>query len=65
MVSGSDPWVRYLLAWRRSLESRTLAGATIRRKLTALSSLFEYLCETNAVAGNPVKGVKRPKTIST
>ena len=54
----------HLLAWRRSLESRALAGATIRRKLAALSSLFEYLCETNAVVGNPVKGVKRPKMIS-
>jgi integrase/recombinase XerD len=26
----------------------------------ALSSLFDYLCERNAVAGNPVDGVKRP-----
>ena len=34
--------------------------ATIRRKLSALSSLFDYLCERNAVAGNPVDGVKRP-----
>ena len=51
----------HLLAWRRDLEQRALAGATIRRKLAALSSLFEYLCEANAVTGNPVKGVKRPK----
>ena len=54
----------HLLAWRRDLEQRALAGATIRRKLAALSSLFEYLCEANAVTGNPVKGVKRPKTES-
>ena len=32
-----------------------------RRKLSAVSSLFEYLCERNAVVHNPVKGVKRPK----
>ena len=32
----------------------------MRRKLAALSSLFEYLCEKNAVTHNPVKGVKRP-----
>lgn len=51
----------HLLAWRKDLESRALSGATIRRKLAALSSLFEYLCEANAVTGNPVKGVKRPK----
>jgi site-specific recombinase XerC len=29
-----------------------------------LSSLFEYLCEKNAVTHNPVKGVKRPKAES-
>ncbi|MGV8953847.1 MAG: tyrosine-type recombinase/integrase [Cypionkella sp.] len=51
----------HLLAWRCDLETRALAGATIRRKLAALSSLFEYLCEASAVTGNPVKGVKRPK----
>ncbi len=51
----------HLLAWRRDLESRALASATIRRKLAALSSLYEYLCECNAVVSNPVKGVKRPK----
>jgi integrase len=27
-----------------------------------LSSLFDYLCEHNAVMGNPVDGVKRPMT---
>lgn len=54
----------HVLAWRKDLEGRTLSGATIRRKLAALSSLFEHLCEVNAVTGNPVKGVKRPKTES-
>jgi site-specific recombinase XerD len=43
------------------LEERALSGSTIRRKLSALSSLFEYLCEKNAVDFNPVKGAKRPK----
>lgn len=50
----------HVLAWRKSLEEEQLGGATIRRKLAALSSLFEYLCEANAVTHNPVKGVKRP-----
>jgi site-specific recombinase XerD len=54
----------HLIAWRKQLESRLLAGSTIRRKLAALSSLFEYLCEHNAVMHNPVKGVKRPKVES-
>ena len=51
----------HVLAWRRDLERRVLGAATIRRKLSALSSLFEALCEANAVQGNPVDGVKRPK----
>lgn len=54
----------HVIAWRKDLELRNLAGATVRRKLAALSSLFEYLCEKNAVETNPVKGVKRPKVES-
>ncbi|WP_435530742.1 tyrosine-type recombinase/integrase [Paraburkholderia fungorum] len=54
----------HVLAWRKTLETRGLSGATIRRKLAALSSLFEYLCEKNAVDFNPVKGAKRPKVES-
>src|SRR6187402_1878032 len=50
----------HVIAWRKELEVRELSPATIRRKLSALSSLFDYLCERNAVAGNPVDGVKRP-----
>ena len=50
----------HVIAWRKHLESRHLSHASIRRKLSALSSLFDYLCEQNAVAGNPVDGVKRP-----
>src|SRR5471032_1213766 len=33
----------HVLAWRAQLEGRGLAGATIRRKLAALASLFDYL----------------------
>ena len=50
----------HAIAWRQTLEARGLAPATIRRKLSALSSLFSYLCERNAVTGNPVDGVRRP-----
>lgn len=46
----------HVIPWR---EDRELSHTTIRRKLSALSSLYEYLCEKNAVAGNPVDGVKR------
>jgi integrase/recombinase XerD len=50
----------HVIAWRKELEKAELAPSTIRRKLSALSSLFDYLCERNAVTHNPVKGVKRP-----
>ena len=50
----------HVIAWRETLEDRELSDTTIRRKLSALSSLYEYLCEKIAVAGNPVDGVKRP-----
>ena len=51
----------HFIAWRKNLARRTLAASTIRRKLAALSSLFDYLCEQNAISHNPVDGVKRPK----
>jgi len=51
----------HLIAWRQDLKNRGLAPATIRRKLSALTSLFDYLCEQNAITHNPVKGVQRPK----
>src|SRR5271170_4977129 len=50
----------HVIAWRKHLELRVLASSSIRRKLSALSALFDYLCERNAVSGNPVDGVKRP-----
>jgi site-specific recombinase XerD len=51
----------HVIAWRDDLVRRGLSGMTIRHRLAAISSLFEYLCERNAVTHNPVKGVKRPK----
>ena len=50
----------HVIAWRKDMEIRSLSAASVRRKLSALSSLFDYLCERNAVLGNPVDGVKRP-----
>ena len=50
----------HIIAWRKDMEQRALSPSTIRRKLSALSSLFDYLCERNAAIGNPVDGVKRP-----
>jgi site-specific recombinase XerD len=49
----------HIIAWRKTLI--TFSPATIRRKLSALTSLFDYLCESNAILYNPAHGVKRPK----
>src|ERR1700733_5156234 len=54
----------HIIAWRDDLVRRGLGGSTIRNRLAALASLFQYLCEKNAVTHNPVKGVERPKTES-
>src|SRR3954451_5086818 len=51
----------HIIAWRDQLTGRGLGGSTIRHRLASLASLFEYLCEKNAVTHNPVKGVERPK----
>jgi hypothetical protein len=50
----------HLIAWRKQLETRALQAATVRRKLSAVASLFEYLCDCNAVPFNPADGLKRP-----
>ncbi len=54
----------HIIAWRDELRQRGLGGPTIRHRLASLASLFEHLCERNAVTHNPVKGVERPKTES-
>lgn len=43
----------HVIAWRDDLLQRTLSGMTIRHRLAALSSLFEYLCDKNAVTPPP------------
>jgi integrase/recombinase XerD len=54
----------HIIAWRDELVRRGLGGSTIRHRLASLASLFEYLCEKNAVTRNPVKGVERPRSES-
>jgi integrase/recombinase XerD len=54
----------HVIAWRDDLVRRGLTDMTVRHRLSSLSSLFEYLCDKNAVTHNPVKGVRRPKVDS-
>jgi site-specific recombinase XerD len=48
----------HVIAWRDTLKDK--AAATVRRQLSALSSLMDYLCDQNAITHNPVDGVARP-----
>src|SRR5260370_22600650 len=48
----------HIISCRKDMERRGLAPASIRRKLSALSSLFDYLCERNAVTGSDSRGQK-------
>ncbi len=50
----------HVIAWRDELESRGLAAATVRRKMSAIASLFDFLCERHSVETNPVHGAARP-----
>ncbi len=54
----------HIIAWRDTLMQRRLGGSTIRHRLASLASLFDHLCDRNAVTHNPVKGVQRPRTES-
>jgi site-specific recombinase XerD len=60
----------HVIAWRDDLKTRLTkrgepwSDSSIRHRLAALASLFQYLCEQNAFTHNPVKGVERPKTDS-
>jgi site-specific recombinase XerD len=54
----------HVIAWRTHLVERSLSDATIRRKLSAVSSLYAFLAENNSVLISPVDGVKRPKVDS-
>ncbi len=49
----------HVIAYSDKLALRGNSPATMRRKLSALSSLYQYLCNANAVHINPVSGVKR------
>ena len=51
----------HVIAWRKDLEAQNKKGSTVRRKLSSLSSLFDYLCDKSAVPGNPVDGVEHPQ----
>ena len=60
---GLDPLRATFLdvnAYARALEARPLAAATVARKLSGVSSWYDFLVKLRAVDGNPVGGADRP-----
>ena len=66
----------HAIAWRDHLQSegyiaktkhgeepirKSYSATTIRRKLAALSQLFNFYCNCNSVDFNPIAGITRPK----
>jgi integrase/recombinase XerD len=47
-------------AYARALEARPLAAATVARKLSGVSSWYDFLVKLRAVEANPVGGADRP-----
>lgn len=50
-----------LVAWKRKMEEDGAKPRTIRRRLSALSSLFSHLVDRHVVETNPVREIRRPR----
>nr|WP_221377454.1 tyrosine-type recombinase/integrase [Actinoplanes polyasparticus] len=60
---GADPLRVSFLdvnAYARGLEAQSLAPSTVARKLSALSSWYDFLMKIRALDANPVAGADRP-----
>lgn len=55
----------HMIAWRDRLIELGHSERTITNRLSAVSSLFDHLCEKQLVPTNPVNGIKRPKVDQT
>lgn len=47
--------------WRHALVADGCAPSTVARRLSSLSSFYEYAVDENATTTNPVKRIKRPR----
>lgn len=50
-----------VVAWQNLMKERGVRPRTIRRRLSALSSLFAHLVAHRAADSNPVRDIKRPR----
>lgn len=56
--------MRQIVDWRDALRTDGAADATINNRLSALSSLYRFLCDKQLAPRNPVTGIKRPRVAS-
>ncbi|MDZ4722315.1 MAG: tyrosine-type recombinase/integrase [candidate division Zixibacteria bacterium] len=50
-----------VIAWQHAMKDQNAKPSTIRRRLAALSSLFNHLVHVRAADINPVREIKRPR----
>src|SRR4029453_4358026 len=50
-----------VVAWQNLMKERGAKPRTVRRRLSALSSLFAHLVAHRAADMNPVRDIKRPR----
>ncbi len=51
----------HLIAWRDQMIESGATPRTVNNRLSAMSSLFNHLCDKQVISINPVNGLKRPK----
>ncbi len=51
----------HVISWRDAMIEAEMAESTINSRISALSSLFNFLCEKQIMAINPAQGIIRPK----
>jgi integrase/recombinase XerD len=62
-LTGRNPISRASVdEWGRSLEDQDFAGKTVARKLSAVSSFYKYLVETDVIVSNPAQHITRPQS---
>jgi len=52
----------HIIAYRKSLEERSLANKTILKKLSAISSLCKFLAEADLIERDITYGISRPRS---
>lgn len=50
-----------VVAWKRGMEADGAKPRTVRRRMSALSSLFSHLVDKHVVDMNPVREIRRPR----